>query len=125
MFADLRGHVAAAGENLPSLERSRAVDRQIPDNSRHRNPAGLADNGELQIEVSTVRGDFFGRNRIRLRDGKLLAERFYVQGLAVSAETYRAAAAKDKTLPKFRDKAARGTACGFRAAAVKSICGVW
>jgi hypothetical protein len=68
------------------------------------------DNGRLQIEVSTVRGDFCGRNRIWLRDGTLLTERFYLHGLAVSAKTYRAAAAKDKTLPKFRGRPAKLTA---------------
>ena len=30
------------------------------------------DNGKLQIEVSTVHGEFCGRNRIWLRDGTLL-----------------------------------------------------
>ncbi len=67
------------------------------------------DNGKLQIEVSTVHGEFCGRNRIWLRDGTLLTERFYLHGLAVSAETYRAAAAKDKTLPRFRGKPAKLT----------------
>ena len=33
---------------------------------------GWHDNGKLQIEVSTVGGDFCGRNRIWLRDGTLL-----------------------------------------------------
>jgi len=67
------------------------------------------DNGKLQIEVSTVHGEFCGRNRIWLRDGTLLTEQFYLHGLAVSAKTYRAAATKDKTLPRFRGKPARLT----------------
>jgi hypothetical protein len=67
------------------------------------------DNGKLQIEVSTVGGDFCGRNRIWLRDGTLLTERFYLHGLAVSAETYRVAAAKDKALPRFRGQPAKLT----------------
>jgi hypothetical protein len=67
------------------------------------------DNGKLQIEVSTVHGEFCGRNRIWLRDGTLLSEQFYLHGLAVSAKTYRAAATKDKTLPRFRGKPARLT----------------
>jgi hypothetical protein len=67
------------------------------------------DNGNLQMEVSTVHGDFCGRNRIWLREGTLLAERFYLHGLAVSAETYRAAAAKDKALPRFRGEPAKLT----------------
>ena len=65
------------------------------------------DNGQLQLEVSTVRGEFCGRNRIWLRDGTLLSERFYLSGRVVSADTYREAAAKDKTLPKFRGKPAK------------------
>lgn len=70
---------------------------------------GWHDNGKLQIEVWTVHGDFCGRNRIWLRDGTLLTERFYLHGLAVSAETYRAAAVKDKALPKFRGQPANLT----------------
>lgn len=65
------------------------------------------DNGKLQMEVSTVHGEFIGRNRIWLRDGTLLAERFYLNGRVVSAETYRAAAAKNKLLPRFRGKPAK------------------
>jgi len=65
------------------------------------------DNGKLQMEVSTVRGEFTGRNRIWLRDGTLLSDRFYLNGRVVSAETYREAAAKDQTLPKFRGKPAK------------------
>jgi hypothetical protein len=64
------------------------------------------DNGQLQMEVSTVRGEFCGRNRIWLRDGTLLSERFYLHGRIVSPDKYRAAAAKDKTLPSFRSKPA-------------------
>ncbi len=64
------------------------------------------DNGQLQMEVSTVRGEFCGRNRIWLRDGTLLSERFYVHGRIVSLDEYREAAARDKTLPKFRCKPA-------------------
>ena len=65
------------------------------------------DNGKPQIEVSTVHGAFCGRNRIWLRDGTLLSERFYLHGKAVSAETYREAAAADKSLPRFRGKPIR------------------
>src|SRR5580658_5674827 len=68
---------------------------------------GGHDNGKLQIEVSTVGGDFCGRNRIWLRDGTLLSERFYLHGLAVSAKAYYAAAAQDKTLPRFHGKPTR------------------
>jgi hypothetical protein len=62
------------------------------------------DNGQLQMEVSTVGGEFSGRNRIWLRDGTLLSERFYVHGQIVSPNEYRVAAARDKTLPRFRGK---------------------
>jgi hypothetical protein len=58
------------------------------------------------MEVSTVNGEFCGRNRIWLRDGTLLSERFYLHGRVVSAEEYREAATKDKTLPKLRGKPA-------------------
>ena len=65
------------------------------------------DNGRMQLEVSTVRGEFSGRNRLWLRDGTLISEHFYLQGRIVSAEKYREAAAKDKTLPRFRGKPAK------------------
>jgi hypothetical protein len=65
------------------------------------------DNGQLQIEVSTLRGEFCGRNRIWLRDGTLISEQFYLDGRIVSAEGYREAAMKDKTLPRFRGPPAR------------------
>ena len=65
------------------------------------------DNGQLQLEVSTVRGEFSGRNRTWLRDGTLLSERFYLRGQVVSADAYREARAKDKSLPRFRGKPAK------------------
>ncbi len=65
------------------------------------------DNGRLKIEISTVRGEFCGRNRIWLRDGTLISERFYLHGRVVSADDYRAAAAKNRTLPKYRGKPAK------------------
>lgn len=67
------------------------------------------DNGRLKIEVRTDHGVFSGRNRIWLRDGTLLSERFYLDGVCVSAERYRTAATKDKALPKFRGKSAHRT----------------
>src|SRR5438128_11822007 len=65
------------------------------------------DNGQLQLEVSTVRGEFCGRNRIWLRDGTLISERFYLRGRVVSPEKYREAATQDRTLPKARGKPAK------------------
>lgn len=65
------------------------------------------DNGKLQMEIWSICGEFSGRNRIWLRDGTLLAERFYLVGHVVSAEKYREIAAKFKALPKFRGKPAK------------------
>ncbi len=65
------------------------------------------DNGKLQMEIWSICGEFSGRNRIWLRDGTLLSERFYLVGHVVSAEKYREVAAKFKALPKFRGKPAK------------------
>lgn len=65
------------------------------------------DNGKLQMEIWSICGEFSGRNRIWLRDGTLLSERFYLVGHVVSAEKYREAAARIKALPKFRGKLAK------------------
>jgi MORN repeat variant len=58
------------------------------------------DNGRLQMELSTMRGEFCGRSRSWLSDGTLLSNHIYLHGTQVSAEEYRTAAAKDKSLPK-------------------------
>ncbi|HSA10651.1 MAG TPA: hypothetical protein P5205_09800 [Candidatus Paceibacterota bacterium] len=58
------------------------------------------DNGKPQMELSTVRGEFCGRSRSWLSDGTLLSDDIYLRGKLVSADEYRAAAAKDKSLPK-------------------------
>jgi hypothetical protein len=65
------------------------------------------DNGKLQMEIWSICGEFSGRNRIWLRDGTLLSERFYLVGHVVSAEKYREVAAQIKALPKFRGKPAK------------------
>lgn len=65
------------------------------------------DNGKLQMEIWSISGEFSGRNRIWLRDGTLLSERYYLVGHVVSAEKYRAVAAQIKALPKFRGKPAK------------------
>lgn len=62
------------------------------------------DNGQLRAEVSTVRGRFYGRNRIWLCDGTLISENFCLDGRNVTPDAYRAAAAKNDRLPKFRGK---------------------
>ena len=61
-------------------------------------------NGRLQIEVSTVRGEFSGFSRIWLWDGTLLSENLYLRGQEVNVDLYRAAAAKDESLPKLRGR---------------------
>lgn len=58
------------------------------------------DNGKPQMELSTVRGEFCGRSRCWLSDGTLLSDDIYLRGKLVSADEYRAAAAKDKSLPR-------------------------
>ena len=58
------------------------------------------DNGNSQMELSTVRGEFCGRSRSWLSDGTLLSDDIYLRGKLVSADAYRAAAAKDKSLPR-------------------------
>ena len=56
--------------------------------------------GKPQMELSTVRGEFCGRSRSWLSDGTLLSDDIYLRGNLVSADEYRAAAAKDKSLPR-------------------------
>lgn len=58
------------------------------------------DNGRPQMELSTVHGEFCGRSRSWLSDGTLLSDDIYLRGKIVSVDEYRAAAAKDKSLPK-------------------------
>ena len=64
------------------------------------------DNGQLQMELSTVFGEFCGRSRMWLADGTLISDHYSLRQKTVSAEEYRVAAAKDKSLPKFRGKPA-------------------
>jgi hypothetical protein len=68
------------------------------------------ENGKLQLEFSTVGGDFSGRYRLWLHDGSLLSEDIYLHGRIVTAEAYRAARAKDKSLPKLMGKAGKSLA---------------
>ena len=65
------------------------------------------ENGRLQLEFSTVRGDFSGRYRLWLNDGKLMSEEIYLHGKPVTAEDYRTARTKDKSLPMLNGKAAK------------------
>jgi hypothetical protein len=66
----------------------------------------------LKIEVVTVGGVFCGRNRIWLRDGTLLSERYYLQGKPVTAEEYRIAMKADPALPRLRGRAGKPLAPG-------------
>lgn len=63
------------------------------------------DNGQLNLETPTIKGEFCGRSRVWLRDGTLISEKFYLQGRTVTAAKYRAAATRDRTLPRFRGSA--------------------
>jgi antitoxin component YwqK of YwqJK toxin-antitoxin module len=65
------------------------------------------ENGRLQLEFSTVNGDFSGRYRLWLHDGALMSEEIYLHGRPVTAEEYRAARSKDKSLPKLTGKAGK------------------
>jgi len=65
------------------------------------------ENGRLQLEFSTVRGDFSGHYRLWLHDGSLLSEEINLYGRPVTAEEYRAARAKDKSLPKLTGNAGK------------------
>lgn len=65
------------------------------------------DNGQLKIEVSTVDGEFCGRNRIWLRDGTLIAERFYLQGRQVKPAEYAKAVAENESLPRYSEPPAK------------------
>lgn len=65
------------------------------------------DNGQMKIEVSTVRGEFCGRNRIWLRDGTLISERFYVHGREVDPADYAKAATEDESLPRYAENPAK------------------
>ena len=58
------------------------------------------ENGRLHLEFSTLHGDFSGRFRMWLHDGSLLSEEINLHGKPVTAEQYRAARLKDKSLPK-------------------------
>lgn len=60
--------------------------------------------GRLHLEFSTVRGDFCGRFRMWLHDGSLLSDEINLHGKPVTAEVYRAARLKDKSLPKLTSK---------------------
>jgi hypothetical protein len=65
------------------------------------------ENARLQLEFSTVNGDFSGRYRLWLHDGALMSEEIYLHGRPVTAEDYRAARSKDKSLPKLIGKAGK------------------
>lgn len=57
------------------------------------------DNGQVQLELSTVLGEFTGRSRSWLADGTLLSDQVYLRGRFATVEEYRAAAKQDRLLP--------------------------
>lgn len=65
------------------------------------------DNRKPQMELSTVRGEFCGRSRSWLSDGTVLSDEIYLRGRLVTADGYRVAAAKDKSLPMLGRAAVR------------------
>ena len=69
------------------------------------------DNGKLQMEVSTVRGEFMRtKPNLAARWDTLLSERFYLRGQVVSAEAYREAAAKDQIVAEISRQARQAAA---------------
>lgn len=65
------------------------------------------DNGQVNLEFSTVDGNFCGRNRFWLRDGTLISDALLLFGRPVSVEKYRKAALKEPRLPKFSGRLAK------------------
>lgn len=62
------------------------------------------DNGRLQMELSTVNGEFCGRSRLWLADGTLLSDKLRLHNRDVSIASYRRAVAKDPALPKLHGR---------------------
>jgi hypothetical protein len=58
------------------------------------------DNGKRHLELFSVNGDMSGCYRLWLHDGTLLSQEIYLRGRIVTAKQYRAARAKDASLPK-------------------------
>jgi hypothetical protein len=65
------------------------------------------DNGQLNLEFSTVDGHFCGRSRFLLRDGTLISDRLLLFGRPVSVEKYRQAMRKEPRLPKLHGRLAK------------------
>lgn len=59
------------------------------------------DNGQLQLETSTVAGKFTGRTRVWLRDGTLVSEQFAIENRNVTPAAYVAATAKHPEYPRY------------------------
>jgi hypothetical protein len=65
------------------------------------------ENGQVQLELSTVAGKFTGRTRVWLQDGTLVAEQFAIENRNVTQTAYAAIAAKRPDFPRYpasRDK---------------------
>ena len=65
------------------------------------------ENGQRLVEFSSIEGIPFGRSRLWLHDGTLIAEKIYLDGQSVSAAEYRAAAKADERLPKLKGRSGR------------------
>lgn len=58
-------------------------------------------NGQLQLEISTVAGQFTGRTRVWLRDGTLVNEQYGIENHNVTRAAYAAAASKRPDYPRY------------------------
>src|SRR6185437_4825167 len=58
-------------------------------------------NGQLQLETSTVAGKFTGRTRVWLQDGTLVAEQYAIENRNVTQAAYAAAAIKHPDYPRY------------------------
>jgi len=61
------------------------------------------DNGQLQLETSTVDGKFTGRIRTWLRDGTLVSEQYAVENRNVTPAAYSIATARHPNYPRYVD----------------------
>jgi hypothetical protein len=59
------------------------------------------ENGQLQLETSTVAGKFTGRTRVWLQDGTLVSEQYAVENRNVTRAAYAVAATKHPDYPRY------------------------
>jgi hypothetical protein len=65
------------------------------------------ENGQLQMETSSVAGKFTGRTRVWLQDGTLVSEQYTIENRNVSPSLYAKIAAKNQAYPRYREKAGK------------------